>query len=74
MVTITLFVHRRHHHHHLNRPFKVSLPVAFLFRKSESFLIVTPFMRPKDGKGDTHLQFWLAPLVSWVVLLSGIVL
>jgi amino acid transporter len=68
-VTLGLFLTRRRVSQ--KRPFKVWLPLAILFLIAQAFLIVSPFIRPGSGKGDTALPFWLAPLVSVVIVLSG---
>ncbi|CAK7266682.1 hypothetical protein SEPCBS57363_002213 [Sporothrix epigloea] len=57
----------------LPRPFRVWLPVAFLFLVGQCFLLVAPFLRPPGGKGDTSLPYWLYPIVGIVVLTGGAV-
>jgi hypothetical protein len=69
-VTIGLFILRRRVHQ--ARPFKVWIPLAILFLVAQAFLIISPFYPPKNGRGDTALPSWLAPLVGWVVVLLGI--
>lgn len=71
MVTLGLFLLRRRSPH-LPRPFKVWLPIAILFLLAQVFLIVTPFIRPVGGKGDTSLPYWLAPLVSVLFMAGGV--
>lgn len=56
----------------LPRPFRVFLPVAFLFLVGQCFLLVAPFLRPPGGKGDTSLPYWLYPIIGIVVLLGGV--
>ncbi|ERS94882.1 high affinity methionine permease [Sporothrix schenckii 1099-18] len=55
------------------RPFRVFLPIAFLFLVGQCFLLVAPFLRPPGGKGDTSLPYWLYPIIGIVVLLAGVV-
>ncbi|OIW23525.1 high affinity methionine permease [Coniochaeta ligniaria NRRL 30616] len=55
------------------RPFKVWWPVAGFFLAGQLFLIVAPFLRPPNGKGDTSLPYWLYPIIGIVVLVSGVV-
>jgi amino acid transporter len=57
----------------LPRPFKVWLPVALFFMAMQTFLIVAPFLRPPNGRGDTSLPYWLYPLVGIGALFSGAV-
>ena len=71
-MTVGLFISRRRSSH-IDRPFKVWLPFAVLFLAAQVFVIVTPFIRPKNGKGDTRLPYWLAPLTSVVIMLGGVV-
>jgi hypothetical protein len=71
-VTVGLFLLRRQAPL-LDRPFKVWLPLAFFFLSAQAFLIVTPFIRPKDGKGDTSLPYWLAPLVGIFFMFGGVI-
>ena len=71
MVTIGLFILRRKARH-LPRPFKIWLPLAFFFLAAEVFLIVTPFIRPANGKGDTSLPYWLPPVVGLIFVAGGI--
>ncbi|KAH8591201.1 amino acid/polyamine transporter I [Bisporella sp. PMI_857] len=71
MVTLGLFLSRRRTPH-VERPFKVWLPIACAFLISQVFLIVTPFIRPEGGKGDTHLPYWLAPFVAVIALFGGV--
>jgi amino acid transporter len=72
MVALGLLILRRRAAN-LDRPFKVWLPIAFLFLAAQAFLIVTPFIRPASGKGDTSLPYWLAPLVSVIFLFGGVI-
>ena len=55
------------------RPFKVWLPVAAFFLCGQVFLMVAPFLRPPEGKGDTSLPYWLYPIVGIIVLVGGVV-
>jgi len=73
MVTLGLFILRRRAPN-LERTFKVWLPIAFIFLAGEAFLIVTPFIRPDDGIGDTSLPYWLAPLVSLSIIFGAAIL
>jgi hypothetical protein len=69
-VTVGLFVlWRRSVSAH--RPFTVWWPLAILFFIAQVFLIVSPFVRPEGGRGDTSLPYWLAPVVGIVILLGG---
>jgi amino acid transporter len=57
----------------LHRPFKVWWPVAVFFMAGQAFQVVSPFIRPPGGKGDTSLPYWLYPVVGIVVLVAGVV-
>lgn len=70
-VTLGLLILRRRDRE-LERPFTVWIPVALLFLFAQGFLIFTPFIRPKNGKGDTKLPYWLAPFASLMVVLGGL--
>jgi heme A synthase len=72
-VTLGLFI-LRWRNRNTPRPFKVWLPIAVIFLTAQAFLIVTPFLRPEDGNGDTSLPYWLAPFVSVIVVLGGTIL
>jgi L-type amino acid transporter 9 len=72
-VTLGLFILRRRERTR-ERPFKVWIPVALLFLLAQAFLIVSPFIRPKDGLGDTTQAYWLAPLVGVGVVIGGLIL
>jgi hypothetical protein len=56
----------------IRRPFKIWLPIAMIFLAAQVFLIVTPFIRPSGGKGDTSLPYWLAPFISLLLLFCGV--
>jgi amino acid transporter len=71
MVTIGLFILRRRARH-LERSFRIWLPLAFFFLATQVFLIVTPLIRPANGKGDTSLPYWLPPVVGITFVLGGI--
>ncbi|KAI9820101.1 MAG: hypothetical protein M1832_003808 [Thelocarpon impressellum] len=58
---------------HLHRPFKTWLIVPVFFLAGQIFLLVAPFLRPPDGKGDTSLPYWLYPIVGISVLIGGAV-
>jgi amino acid transporter len=72
MVTIGLLLLRRRAPN-LRRPFKIWLPLAYFFIAIQVFLIITPFIRPIDGKGDTSLPYWLPPVTAMIVLVGGFV-
>ncbi|KAI0660290.1 amino acid transporter [Cubamyces menziesii] len=58
---------------HLPRPIKVWWPFAVFFLASTVFLLVTPFLRPENGVGDTPpLPYYLYCLVSIGVVAGGI--
>ncbi|KAI9722681.1 MAG: hypothetical protein M1812_001612 [Candelaria pacifica] len=63
----------RYHAPGIPRPFRVWLPIAGFYAMGQGFLIVAPFLRPDDGKGDTELVYWLYAVVGMGVLLSGVV-
>ncbi|KAH8650506.1 high affinity methionine permease [Tricladium varicosporioides] len=52
--------------------FKAPLPMALVFLVAQLFLIIDPFLRPPNGKGDIRLPYWLYPLVGIAVLLMGV--
>jgi amino acid transporter len=54
------------------RPFKVWLPIALFFLVGQSFLLVAPFLRPPEGKGDTSMPYWLYPLIGIGVITGGV--
>ncbi|KII96168.1 hypothetical protein PLICRDRAFT_240172 [Plicaturopsis crispa FD-325 SS-3] len=55
------------------RPFKVWWPLAAFYFAAAVFLLVTPFLRPANGKGDTPpLPYWLYPIVGIAVILFGV--
>jgi amino acid transporter len=70
-VTIGQFI-LRYRAPELHRPFKIWLPIAYYFLAAQIFLIVTPFIQPTGGKGDTSLPYWAAPALSIVLLLCGV--
>jgi amino acid transporter len=58
---------------HIPRPFKTWLIVPFFFLAGQAFLLVTPFLRPPGGIGDTPpIPYWLYPIVGIAVLLGGV--
>ncbi|KAI0327442.1 amino acid transporter [Cubamyces sp. BRFM 1775] len=58
---------------HLARPIKVWWPSAVFFLAATVFLLVTPFLRPQNGVGDTPpLPYYLYCLVSIGVVAGGI--
>ena len=72
MVTIGIFILRRKAKH-MPRPFKIWLPLAYFFTVAQVFLLVTPFVRPANGKGDTSLPYWLPPLLGTTFVVGGII-
>ncbi|KAI0338061.1 amino acid transporter [Trametopsis cervina] len=55
------------------RPFKVWWPVAVFFLAASVFLLVAPFLRPANGKGDTPpLPYYLYCLVGIAVMAAGV--
>ncbi|KAH9895844.1 amino acid transporter [Cubamyces lactineus] len=58
---------------HLPRPIKVWWPSAVFFLAATVFLLVTPFLRPENGVGDTPpLPYYLYCLVSIGVVAGGV--
>ncbi|KAF7560390.1 hypothetical protein G7046_g3750 [Stylonectria norvegica] len=56
------------------RPFRVWLPVAAFFMVGQAFQLVAPFLRPKNGKGDTPpLPYWLYCVVGIAILALSVV-
>ncbi|KAE8447040.1 hypothetical protein EG329_011175 [Mollisiaceae sp. DMI_Dod_QoI] len=53
------------------RPFKSWIIVPIFFLAAQCFLLLAPFLRPPNGKGDTSLPYWLYPIVGLVVLGLG---
>ena len=73
LVTLGLFLLRsRSPFSTLQRPFKTWNSVAIVFVLAQVFLLATPFIPPKDGRGDTALPYWAAPLVSVIILGTGV--
>lgn len=72
VATIGLLILRRRAPN-LRRPFKVWLPLALFFLAVQVFLMITPFIRPENGKGDTSLPYWLPPVTPMVVLAGGVI-
>ena len=70
-VTIGLFILRRTASH-LHRPLKVWLPLAYVFLAAQFFLLITPFIQPKGGQGDTSLPYWLSSVIGIVAVCSGV--
>ncbi|KAI0063741.1 high affinity methionine permease [Artomyces pyxidatus] len=57
----------------LHRPFKVWLPFAALFLAAAVFLLVSPFLRPSNGVGDTPpLPYYLYCFVGIGVMFFGV--
>lgn len=56
----------------VSRPFRCWWPVAVFYLVAQVFLLIAPFLRPPDGKGDTSLPYWLYPIVGIVILLGGV--
>lgn len=56
-----------------HRPFRVWLPVAAFGLVGQVFLLVAPFLRPPEGKGDTSQPYWSYPLVGIAVMVAGMV-
>ncbi|CAG8972146.1 hypothetical protein HYALB_00009694 [Hymenoscyphus albidus] len=54
------------------RPFKCPLAIALFFLAAQVFLLVDPFIKPPNGKGDNSLPYWLYPIVGIAVLLAGV--
>ncbi|KAI0090104.1 amino acid transporter [Irpex rosettiformis] len=58
----------------IHRPFKVWWPLAVFFLAAAAFLLVAPFLRPANGKGDTPpLPYYLYCLVGIAVLTTGVI-
>ncbi|KAF8835793.1 amino acid transporter [Paxillus ammoniavirescens] len=58
---------------HLHRPFKVWWPLAAFYLAAAVFLLVTPFLRPANGVGDTPpLPYYLYCLVAIGVMVVGV--
>ncbi|KAI5290181.1 hypothetical protein KEM54_002265 [Ascosphaera aggregata] len=56
----------------LERPFKAWLAVPVFFLAGQIFLIVSPWIPPPNGVGDTTLPYWLYPLVGISMLSAGL--
>ncbi|KAK4629931.1 High-affinity methionine permease [Fulvia fulva] len=63
----------RHSRPKIRRPFRCWLPIAAFYLCAQVFLIVAPFLRPPNGKGDTSLPYWLFAVVGIMILLAGVV-
>ncbi|THH00445.1 hypothetical protein EW026_g2089 [Hermanssonia centrifuga] len=58
---------------HVKRPFKVWWPIVVFFLAASVFLLVAPFLRPANGKGDTPpLPYYLYCLVGIGVMFAGV--
>ncbi|KAI0685729.1 amino acid transporter [Cytidiella melzeri] len=58
----------------VRRPFKVWWPIAVFYLAAAAFLLVAPFLRPANGKGDTPpLPYYLYCLVGIAVMVTGII-
>ncbi|KAF9239123.1 amino acid transporter [Melanogaster broomeanus] len=58
---------------HLKRPFKVWWPLAVFYLAAAVFLLITPFLRPANGVGDTPpLPYYLYCLVGIGVMVFGV--
>jgi hypothetical protein len=53
------------------RPFKIWLLIVVFFLIGQSFLLVAPFLLPKNGKGDTSKSYWAYPLVGIGAMMAG---
>ncbi|KAI0330740.1 amino acid transporter [Cubamyces sp. BRFM 1775] len=63
----------RWHKPNVPRPFKVWLPLAVFFLAAAVFLLVAPFLRPANGKGDTPpLPYYLYCLVGIAIMVTGV--
>jgi amino acid transporter len=67
------FFYLRHAHSERLRPFRCWWPIAAFYLCAQVFLMVAPFLRPPGGKGDTSLPYWLYPVASIAILLTGVV-
>ncbi|KAA1475064.1 amino acid transporter [Dentipellis sp. KUC8613] len=57
----------------IKRPFKVWWPIAAFYLAAAVFLLVAPFLRPSNGKGDTPpLPYYLYCLVGIAIMVSGV--
>ncbi|RDW63438.1 high affinity methionine permease [Coleophoma cylindrospora] len=54
------------------RPFTAWRSLSILFLFAQVLLLAAPIIPPKEGRGDTALPYWAAPLVSVLVLSSGV--
>ncbi|KAI0063740.1 high affinity methionine permease [Artomyces pyxidatus] len=58
---------------HIPRPFRVWWPLAVFFLAAAAFLLVTPFLRPANGVGDTPpLPYYLYCLVGIAIMFAGV--
>ncbi|KAI0823463.1 amino acid transporter [Trametes gibbosa] len=63
----------RYHKPNAPRPFKVWWPLAVFFLAAAVFLLVAPFLRPANGKGDTPpLPYYLYCLVGIAIMAAGV--
>ncbi|KAI0659946.1 amino acid transporter [Cubamyces menziesii] len=63
----------RWHKPNVPRPFKVWLPLAVFFLAAAIFLLVAPFLKPANGKGDTPpLPYYLYCLVGIAIMVTGV--
>ena len=67
------FFYLRHAYPDRLRPFRCWWPIAAFYLCAQVFLMVAPFLRPPGGKGDTSLPYWLYPVASIAILLTGVV-
>jgi hypothetical protein len=52
-------------------PFKIWLLIGVFFLIGQSFLLVAPFLLPKNGKGDTSKPYCAYPLVGIGGMMTG---
>lgn len=72
LVVVGLFVLRRRSPT-VARPFRVWNFVAIFFFLGQVLVLIVPFLKPEKGKGDTHMPYWLYPIVGICVLVLGLV-
>ncbi|KAJ1650761.1 methionine permease [Dispira simplex] len=72
-ITITGLAYFRYIEPSLHRPFRVWLPLAFVYMVVALFLSVIPFVPPANGKvvSDHGVPYYVSPLVAVIVILLG---
>ncbi|KAL3425200.1 amino acid transporter [Phlyctema vagabunda] len=72
-ITIGLVKLRLKKKENWSSPFRAPWAVIGLFLLANAFLVIMPFVRPPNGKGNTSLPYWLSSVVPLGILSLGII-